>query len=372
MRKTVKKPNVSTPKQHKPRLVLGKRNSPRAGTSQRGSKPPKGTSTVRNLPLLLAVHAAAQFFEKLSEEYGEATEGYRAKLYEFAARCYKVGLGFRERLDQFARFKEDSFWADARQKPRDDKIMRAVLVFTMKARSAKLASSITKTARVLDSLAAQGIKPDEVAKRLKAGGGILKMYADLSPNRSDNGRVPDDLEMLNPGLAEDGEDVNGDDDEDSSADARRDPENPVEGHEDLKLDADNRVRESPSMTRAASDSIKITDVGGEATPPQTPRSRTRFDPNKDLGIEVGETALAQVLSKPQRIVIVADVGDKDETGWRPVKVMSLEYMPLTSRPYSKPEPKASNMFGVSVKVGDEDLDDDDDGWPKEDDGDETV
>jgi hypothetical protein len=150
----------------------GGRKPPRPPISR--PKPAKTRSTRRSPPFRLLLRGAAQLFAMLSEEYAEATDGYRAKLYVFAQRCYRIGLGYTRYPNEFKKLKEDPFWADVRQKPKDDKKMRAVLVFTIKARSAKHASSITKIAKVLDSMAAQNIKPDEVAKRLKAGGGILK------------------------------------------------------------------------------------------------------------------------------------------------------------------------------------------------------
>jgi hypothetical protein len=95
-------------------------------------KTTKLASPSNNPTLLLKVYGAAKYFEKISDEYAVATDGYRAKLYEFAERCYEVGVGFKDRLDVFARFKENSFWDGARQKPKDDKVMKAVVMFAMK------------------------------------------------------------------------------------------------------------------------------------------------------------------------------------------------------------------------------------------------
>ena len=101
--------------------------------------------------LLSAVRRVAQHFEKLSEEYAEAAEGYRVQIYNLAENCFKIGLGFKNNLDEYARFKADPFWADVRQKPKDDKIMKAVLTFAMKAKSRQLLNRVSKTAAVLES-----------------------------------------------------------------------------------------------------------------------------------------------------------------------------------------------------------------------------
>jgi len=275
------------------------------------------------------VYHAAQQFERISKEYAEASEGYRAKLYAFAARCYKVGQGFKTRLDVFARFKEDAFWNDARQKPKDDKVMKAVVTFAMKAKSKHQMSRVSKTASVLESLAKQGVMANEVAKRLKDGGGIEKMYAALSPNRNNKARVPDDLEMLLPGLAEDDDNDHGDDEYANGDDeaASWDEDNLFDEGDWTGLDLDEvgaGTRRSPAMPRAASDLPMIVEFGGSASPPKLASSRAVFDPSKHLLIDMSDSGVSikEALNMGE-LRIMAIVEPADDSDYRTVKAVSV-------------------------------------------------
>jgi hypothetical protein len=65
------------------------------------------------------------------------------------------------------------------------------------------------------------------------------------------------------------------------------------------------------------------------------------------------------------------VGDRDENGWRLVKVESLEYLPSTGLQNSEPKNNTSILFGFpddadDEDLDDEDLDDDENDWPQTD------
>jgi hypothetical protein len=309
------------------RPASGKRKSTLAGATPSQRKTIKLGSPAKNPPLLIQVTVAAQFFQTISDEYADASEGYRTKLYEFAARCYKVGVGFKKRLDVFARFKENSFWDEARQKPKDDKVMRAVVTFAMKAKSKHLLSRVSKTATVLEWLADQGAKPGEVAKRLKDGGGIEKMYADLSPTRNGNGRVADDLEMLLPGLPDAEVEDSAPETEETSEGAESDDADWYAGAEDSDADQDlmdDPIGKQPAMPRAANNDPTITDIGGVASPPKHPSLRGVFDPDKHLLIEMGDcgVSIEEVLNMgAARIAVVIEPAD--DSGYRVVKAVSI-------------------------------------------------
>lgn len=310
-------------------------------------KTTKLASPSNNPTLLLKVYGAAKYFEKISDEYAVATDGYRAKLYEFAERCYEVGVGFKDRLDVFARFKENSFWDGARQKPKDDKVMKAVVMFAMKAMSKHHMSRVTKTASVLESLAKQGVKATEVANRLKEGGGIEKMYAALSPNRNNKARVPDDLEMLVPGLAEgDQEDGGAEDEETSEGTPAGDGDWPaVVKDSDLNADLlDDPIGKSPAMPRGATGGPTITDFGGIASPPKHQSLRAIFDPNKHLLIDMSTSGVSieEALNMGE-LRIMAVVQPADDSGYRAVKADTVT--------------KAALIAGLRKKLDNDEADD---------------
>ena len=346
------------PKLRKARPVLQKGKSATAAPTPVGKKTTKLASPSKNPPLLLQVYGAANFFAQISKGYVEATEGYRAKLYVFAARCYKIGVGFKGRLDVFERFKKDKFWDDARQKPKDDKVMKAVVTFAMKAKSRHLLSRVSKTASVLETLAEQGVKPSDVAKRLKDGGGIEKMYAALSPNRNSNAHVPDDVEMLDPRLAEDDGDAGGAEGEVTSADTPPSDEDWFQATEGSDVNADHPkdlIGEPPAMPRASKGEPVVTEFEGQTAPRRTPQPSGPFNPERDLIVDFSE-----VLFSPKealamgRLIIFAEVRAPDETGWTPVIAISVR--PAHERPDLWPDAR--------------DDDDDEGAWPKDNDEDD--
>lgn len=292
---------------------------------------------------LSEVQEAAESYAELSQNYNEAAEGYRLRLYEFAARCYWIGLAFARSPASYQQFMSDVFWNDVRQKPKGDEVMKAVLTFAMKAKSKNLRNRVTKTAAVLESFDQLEVKAEHVVvARLKAGGGIEKMYREISGKYKDGSALPDDLDLLKPAPPED-DDQPGDADEEQTENSEEESD---EGWGDSPLSAkeasesDHRSEQAPS--RAVSDSITITDFGGQATPPTAPPLGKRFDPDKHLAVEMDPSTLAWVLGVQQRILIEAVVGPRDEWGWRSVKAENV------GRAYPPAEP------GSSSEIDDED------------------
>jgi hypothetical protein len=314
-------------KQRKARPVLRKGKSAPAAPTLVRKRTAKLASPSKNPPLLLQVYGAANFFAQISKGYVEATEGYRAQLYDFAARCYKIGVGFNRRLDVFQRFKNDEFWDGARQKPKDDKVMKAVVTFAMKAKSKHLLSRVSKTASVLETLAEQGVKPSDVAKRLRDGGGIEKMYAALSPNRNGNARVPDDLEMLDPRLAEDDGDDGGAEGEVTSGDKPPSDEDWSHATEDSDVNTDHPkdlIGEPPAMPRASKGEPVVTEFGGIASPPKPPSVRAIFDPSNHLLIDMSASGVSieEALNMGE-LRIMAVVEPADDSDYRAVRAVSV-------------------------------------------------
>jgi hypothetical protein len=237
----------------------------------------------------------------------------------------------------------DVFWNDVRQKPKGDEVMKAVLTFAMKAKSKNLRNRVTKTAAVLESFDQLEVKAEHfVVARLKAGGGIEKMYGEISGKYKGGSALPDDLDLLKPAPPED-DDQPGDADEEQAENSEEESD---EGWGDSPLSAkeasesDHRSERAPS--RAVSDSITITDFGGQATPPTAPPLGKRFDPDKHLAVEMDPSILAWVVGVQQRILIEAVVGPRDEWGWRSVKAENV------GRAYPPAEP------GSSSEIDDED------------------
>lgn len=341
MRTKTRKTNLSKPKLPKTKQGHQERRLPNVRPVLGGAWARKAKRAGQEESLISDVRSAALEFKTLSGDYLVATEGYRAQIYEFAARCYEIARGFSENFDQFERFMADPFWTDVRQKPKPGKIMKAVLTFAMDAKSRQLLNRACKTAAVLDSLAGQDIDPTDVAEHLKSGGGIEKMYRELSPDRSDDSRVADDLELLSPSVQGDDDVEDSCEDDDSSVDAFQDWEKSFEVDDDANVDEDQPDRDvsnSSAMSRAASDVLRITDVGGPTKPPKTPSPRTRYNPEIHLLVDLSEIGMSpEVAMRLKALYIIAAVGLPDDEGFRPV--------------YAKSVKKAGRISGLLKKSG---------------------
>jgi len=290
----------------------------------RTPKSPRGMfESPRKQNPLSEVQEAAESFAELSRDYNEAAEGYRLRLYKFLARCYWIGRAFAKNPSSYQRFMDDVFWNDVRQKPRDDEIMKAVLTFAMNAKSKNLRNRVTKTAAVLESLDQQELKAEHVVvARLKAGGGIEKMYREISGRYKGGSALPDDLDLLKPASPEDDKYQSGDADEEETENSEEESD---EGRGDSSVStkeaSEDDHRSSQAVSRAVSNHSGFDGSEGAEAIPLTQCRACGFDTKKHLAVEMKPATLAEVLRWPvqERIVILAVLGRMNEWGWRSVK-----------------------------------------------------
>jgi hypothetical protein len=323
----------------------GVRNMRTNGRNGRNTRRP--TFGGRKPNPILGAKRAAEFFIRIKQEYEDAADGQRLQLYKYAQRCFQVGLDFINDLNEFKRFMSDDFWINVRQKPKDDQIMKAVLTFTMNARTSRQQTKVTKLAKILVHLTEDQMAVGQVANYLKENGGIAGLYSQLTGDANKRKRVPDDLEILSLRTEEEEDEGEPEDEEEHDIRPEPDPEpdeepegiieEPTAGHARAATRHARSNGDELAAALAASHVPKITDYGGVSTPPKAPSLRYRFDPDKHLALEMDPSTLAWVLSAPRRILIDADVGDEDETGWRSVKAVSVRRTPLIGGPRTKPE-----------------------------------
>jgi hypothetical protein len=293
--------------------------------------------------LVAEVQQLAKSFTTLRLQFKQSQEKYRDGLYKFAAECYSSGRRLINDRVECERFWRQPFWKGVHKAPKRDEVMKAVMMVAMDTNSRPyLRKRAEKTGKVLQSFSEDEVEPDEVVERLKEGGGIEKMYRERA-EPGGNTPIPDDLDLLKPAPPEDDDNQPGDADEEQAENSEEETD---EGWGDSPLSAkeasesDHRSEQAPS--RAVSDSITITDFGGQATPPTAPPLGKRFDPDKHLAVEMDPSTLAWVLGAKQRILIEAVVGPSDEWGWRSVKAENV------GRAYPPAEP------GSSSEIDDED------------------
>ena len=343
MRRSVKRSKGGEPISTTSMPIHSKRKATKEGLALRKSNSRKLSPTKRNL--VLEARSAANRFKKISRECEETAEGYRAKLYGVAAKCYSIGLGFMKDKGQFHRFMSTEFLSGIpkKQKPADNQQMKAVLTFVFKANTKQRQNEVLKLATILDAFARENVEPSKIVCRFKAGGGIEKLYRDFT-KRTSNSRIPDDLEFLlhtperdaeTEDQDQDGEETAGWPAMEGAALAEDQQVTAGEAAED-GTDEDSHVDRSAAQKRAASDSITITDFGGQATPPKAPTLAERFDENKHLLIDLGEIGMSpEAAMELKGLSILAVVGPPDQFNFRPIIAKSVKQAPLISGIWKK-------------------------------------
>ncbi len=123
------------------------------------------------------LNKATLYFDKLVRDHDKASDGYRERLYQFLQACYWVGFYYSQNNLEYRRFKMHDFYRHSRQKPKgNNNVMKWVVYFAMKATSKRSRDRAGKYWKVLDSFLNEGVTADVVAGRLKAGGGIDRLY----------------------------------------------------------------------------------------------------------------------------------------------------------------------------------------------------
>ena len=324
MRKPLKKPTFGKSKPSPQRL-------PSDGHKSATSKPriggQLGKMKARKIPpWRMTITGAARAFDQLYADYEKSRKGHRARLYEIDQKCYAVARVFRTYPKQYARFKEDAFWQGKRQKPKDDKIVRAVLSYATKSHPELFETLISKIAKVLESLALDNVPPRQVIERIKEGGGIQKMYSALSHNPTDAKRIDDDVDLLTPDAQHGDEDhENGVDDQDESGDGDSGHSHKGQSSKPNASSAGRPSRQTAAMTDTISEGVKITDLGGIASPPSPTRRRVKFNWDTDVVVDVSSAGVTPVSVRTMKTVrIIGELQEPDIDDWWVIKAVRVE------------------------------------------------
>ncbi len=84
--------------------------------------------------------------------------GYHAKLRGFLRRAYQAYDLFREFPGTFEKLKQDPFWENSRQKPKDLTTSKWVMLFVMQATTTNDRIRASKYAKILDGFTRDGVK----------------------------------------------------------------------------------------------------------------------------------------------------------------------------------------------------------------------
>jgi hypothetical protein len=316
------------------------------GTRKNGNRTRKTRRSGGKPNPILRAKRTAEFFVEIAQKHESAEKGYRQQLYLFAQRCYGIGLDFMNQLEEFHRFMSDEFWADVRQKPKDDQIMKAVVTFAMNANTSHKRIKVTKIARVLEGCVKQTMEANKVAKYIYEHGGIERLYRELTGDQNKNARVLDDLDLLKQPVEDaEGPEVEGDEEESGWPEEEEESDDPQEDGRG------QRARAAPKSARSDDDDLrssdkpadeyhdpKITDFGGVASPPKPPSIRGRFDPKKHLLVDLSAIGMTPEAAMDLKMLsIQAVVGEPDEWRFRPIVAKSVKQAPRISGLWKKAE-----------------------------------
>jgi hypothetical protein len=265
-------------------------------------------------------------YRNMSQVFSESSDGYRARLYTFLRKCYHAIKLFSESPQEYQRLKDDEFWDNSRQKPKDQFIAKWVLYYVMQAKSKVVRDRAGKCAKVLDSFLRQGMPVRLMDARLRALGGVDKIYAKLCAGAPRDELKFDDLELLKPATPDQERDESDgfeDEEAEASEDAARGPSaggliNGVANAlvaVDERTTADQGPREPVAALRTASERD---DVIADENQKEGKRGHlNRIDLKTTLAVEMTEEELEEALAA-KKVVICAFIEPPDERGWRRV------------------------------------------------------
>ena len=270
------------------------------------------------------LNKATLYFGELVRDHDYASDGHQERLYEFLQACYWVGQFYTQNNFAYRQFKLLDFWRHSRQKPKGKlNIMKWVVYFAMRALSKRMRDRAGKYWKVLDSFLNDDVAADAVARKLKAGGGVDRLYAELCDRVREDEAKRDDLELLRAApsrLVRSADDEIGDERLDAHQGTPQAPfadDHPGEStaasvrSENLKI-ADHVPREPVALLQAADEWSDVIADDNQKVAKRGPLSRIDLDLN--LAIDMRRREIDQV-GAAKWVTIVAKVESPDERGW---------------------------------------------------------
>ncbi|MGO9741546.1 MAG: hypothetical protein ACLPN5_08555 [Roseiarcus sp.] len=158
---------------------------------------PSGAGRIAPKPDLIArLYEEPAKFVQLQVEFAQFRSGYSGRLNDGLQVVYGLDDAFRQDADEFRRLTNLDFFECNRQKPDETNLLRHIAYFLADARTEQDREKWLKPAAVLESFRSQGVPVQEVARRLKEGGGYARLYKSLPGKASEANEASDDLSVL--------------------------------------------------------------------------------------------------------------------------------------------------------------------------------
>jgi hypothetical protein len=132
------------------------------------------------------VNEAAKLFSQTFDAFQASVTGYMERIYKPLELSYEAAEKFLANPDQYEQFAQHEFFESSRQKPKLKNVMKSVLYFATNATDTRSRNRQSRYAKVLDKFLSEKIPADQVAERLRAEGGIEKLYRALRPGSTES------------------------------------------------------------------------------------------------------------------------------------------------------------------------------------------
>ena len=128
-------------------------------------------------PVLTVVPGGAvDLARTVAKEYREMEDGHHQQLRAFLGRAYSVYRSFQQDPEAYEKLKQDPFWKNSRQKPKDLTTSKWVLLYVMRAETPNARTRASTYAKILDGFARKKVRADQVPERIKKLGGVEDAY----------------------------------------------------------------------------------------------------------------------------------------------------------------------------------------------------
>jgi len=237
----------------------------------------------------------------LRDDYAEYMRQYRTKggvrdlKYRFLQGSYLMTVKIKHDPVERERFKADPYWFGFHQPPNDHNLMLSVLSYNMQSKHDEPIQTLNyKYAKVLESFYDVNVVPDNVAQRLKDGGGIYFIYAQLCKSEKlrreqfvakDESDVVDTTDDQHPNADEDAEQLVSEDNGMSGNAIVLSGNIPTDGQV---------VPQGQAMARAANDQGHRVEDGSKPLLPPKEGPLNRVDLTTDLIVTFFEAELDQI------------------------------------------------------------------------------
>lgn len=112
----------------------------------------------------------------LQSAYSRYAAGHQKTLWFFVACAFGLCLNLQDDEPALRRLRDDPFFRDMNQPPKDDDLTKWVVFFVFKAKAGRKRERVGRHAAILERYLREGLSADQVEQRLEDEGGVAEAY----------------------------------------------------------------------------------------------------------------------------------------------------------------------------------------------------